>query len=366
MDVVVVAHPENPNLGRVVQAVELVNAVQAYFRLRLAPSKTLIRRKVQAPGPARRLLQAAYPNELVIGITEHDFPERMTIDEAPGCTLISSEDWIITEAPPAMRVYLVYQLVSALVAFAGCLSSVENEQMMHGRTDDENRGCLFDFWEDSDLLELGMVCARLCPACRAGLLKHGAPPEAVAATERLLEWVRSVVLGRERPLPVSVFIGHGHKDDWKIIKGMLEHWNVEVEEFNEEPVAGESVTQRLKTMLERSRFAFLVMTAEDEVGQKTANGKRLQARMNVVHEIGLFQGRLGSEYAIVLRERQAQVFSNLDGINRIDYDTGKIAALEQEIRALLVKRGVIHADAGLRSKSSNGHKASLRRSTARA
>jgi predicted nucleotide-binding protein len=50
-------------------------------------------------------------------------------------------------------------------------------------------------------------------------------------------------------------------------------------------------------MLDDAGFAFLVLTGEDELKEG-----QLQARMNVVHEAGLFQGRLGFEKAIVLLE----------------------------------------------------------------
>jgi predicted nucleotide-binding protein len=50
-------------------------------------------------------------------------------------------------------------------------------------------------------------------------------------------------------------------------------------------------------MLDDASFAFLVLTAEDERSDATT-----QARTNVIHEVGLFQGRLGFERAIVLLE----------------------------------------------------------------
>ena len=59
-----------------------------------------------------------------------------------------------------------------------------------------------------------------------------------------------------------------------------------------------------------------------------------------------FQGRLGSESAVVLRDREAKVFTNLDGISRMDFDSGKLASLKSEIRRLLISRGVLSADAG--------------------
>ena len=49
-------------------------------------------------------------------------------------------------------------------------------------------------------------------------------------------------------------------------------------------------------MLDDAAFAFLILTAEDE----KADGK-MHARMNVVHEAGLFQGRLqtGTRYPLL-------------------------------------------------------------------
>jgi predicted nucleotide-binding protein len=152
--------------------------------------------------------------------------------------------------------------------------------------------------------------------------------------------VRSVILERERKLPKKIFIGHGGKSNaWQELRSMLRDWDLDTEEFNEEPTAGISITQRLKSMLENSRFAFLVMTSEnlDDHG-------RWQARLNVIHEIGLFQGRLGTECAIVLRDKSVSTFSNLDGITRMDFEKDQITTLRGEIHRLLIARGVIPAD----------------------
>jgi len=52
-------------------------------------------------------------------------------------------------------------------------------------------------------------------------------------------------------------------------------------------------------------------TGEDE----TKDGKLL-ARQNVVHEAGLFQGKLGFTRAIILLEEVTEGFSNLAGLKR--------------------------------------------------
>lgn len=69
---------------------------------------------------------------------------------------------------------------------------------------------------------------------------------------------------------------------------------------------------RLSEMLDAAAIALLVMIAEDEM----ADGA-VQARMNVVHEAGLFQGRLGFTKAIVLLEDGCVEFSNIQGLGQI-------------------------------------------------
>jgi predicted nucleotide-binding protein len=72
------------------------------------------------------------------------------------------------------------------------------------------------------------------------------------------------------------------------------------------------------------------MTAEDESAEGDA-----RARQNVVHEAGLFQGKLGFNRAIAVVESGVEVFSNLDGVQQIRYDKGNVKATFGEILATL-------------------------------
>ena len=92
-------------------------------------------------------------------------------------------------------------------------------------------------------------------------------------------------------------------------------------------------------MLDTATFAFLVMTAEDE----TPDGK-LRARLNVVHEAGLFQGKLGFKKAIILLEDGCDDFSNLHGLGQIRFPKVQISAKFEEIRQVLEREMVVPAD----------------------
>ena len=85
------------------------------------------------------------------------------------------------------------------------------------------------------------------------------------------------------------------------------------------PRAGLSVKEVLFKMLSESTFAILVLTGDDV----HADGE-LHARENVVHELGLFPGRVGFAGAIALVEDGVREFSNIYGINQIRFSTGKI------------------------------------------
>ena len=137
----------------------------------------------------------------------------------------------------------------------------------------------------------------------------------------------------------NVFIGHGRSPIWRELKDFVEdRLDLPVDEFNSVPVAGISTTARLSELLDSAAFAFLIMTAEDEL----ADG-RLNARLNVVHEIGLFQGRLGFTRAIVLLEESCDEFSNIHGLNQIRFPKGNIGAKFEEIRAVLERERLIEA-----------------------
>ncbi len=138
----------------------------------------------------------------------------------------------------------------------------------------------------------------------------------------------------------NVFIGHGRSGAWRELKDFVfDRLKLPWDEFNRVPVAGITNHARLVEMLDAAAVAFLIMTAEDE----TAEGE-MQARMNVIHEVGLFQGRLGFTKAIVLLEEGCQEFSNIQGLGQIRFPKGNIAACFEEVRQVLEREGVLDAE----------------------
>jgi hypothetical protein len=139
---------------------------------------------------------------------------------------------------------------------------------------------------------------------------------------------------KQPPPPVRrprVFIGHGRNTLWRELKDHLhEQHGYEVEAYEIGARAGHTIRDILDEMLKKSSFALLVMTGEDETAEGT-----LHPRLNVVHESGLFQGRLGFHRAIVLLEEGAEEFGNIAGIQQLRFSKGNIKEIFGDVVATL-------------------------------
>jgi predicted nucleotide-binding protein len=142
---------------------------------------------------------------------------------------------------------------------------------------------------------------------------------------------------RDSRVGTNVFIAHGRAAAWRELKDFVQdRVRLPWDEFNRMPAAGVTNIARLSEMLDAAAIAFLVMTAEDELADGT-----VQARMNVIHEAGLFQGRLGFTRAIVMLEDGCEEFSNVSGLGQIRLPRGNISASFEEVRRVLEREGSI-------------------------
>jgi hypothetical protein len=112
-----------------------------------------------------------------------------------------------------------------------------------------------------------------------------------------------------------VFIGHGRASDWRDLKDhLVDKHSIQVEAYETGARAGHTIRDVLEEMMEKSSLAILVHTPEDELADGSFN-----SRPNVIHETGLFQGKLGFSRAIVLLKDGTAEFSNLAGVQQVRY-----------------------------------------------
>lgn len=156
-----------------------------------------------------------------------------------------------------------------------------------------------------------------------------------SAAQHIQRWELTAV--RKGSVGTKVFIGHGRSSAWRDLKDFVsDRLGLPWDEFNRTPVAGLPNVARLAQMLDDAAIAFLVMTAEDE----RSDGK-MQARMNVIHEAELFQGRLGFEKAIILLEDECEEFSNIQGLGQIRFSVNSFSSTFEDIRRVLERENII-------------------------
>jgi predicted nucleotide-binding protein len=134
-----------------------------------------------------------------------------------------------------------------------------------------------------------------------------------------------------------VFIGHGCSMAWRDLKDHVhELHGYAVEAYETGARAGHTIRDVLDGMASRATFAVLVMTGEDfvDAGEEEA-GPEMRARQNVVHEVGLFQGRLGWDRVVVTIEEGVEPFSNLQGINQLRFGKENIREVFGDVLATL-------------------------------
>ena len=133
------------------------------------------------------------------------------------------------------------------------------------------------------------------------------------------------------PEQPTIFVGHGRNPLWRELKDHLQdQHNHNVITYEVGARAGHAIRDILQDMLRRGSFAILVMTGEDE-----SSSDELYPRLNVVHELGLFQGRLGFSRSIVLLEEGTQEFSNIHGVHQIRFTKGNIKETFGDVLATL-------------------------------
>jgi len=152
-----------------------------------------------------------------------------------------------------------------------------------------------------------------------------------------------IELPEPEPVPMRPFeiaLGHGGSEDWRELHYALtsKHGFV-LREFDSEPTAGRLIRDVVAGLAARSTAAIVVLTQAF-----TLEGGGYLPRMNVVHEVGYFQAKLGWDRVIVLIEEGIEPPSNLQGTLHIRFASGQISSTVGDVVARL---HAIKGEAGL-------------------
>ena len=140
--------------------------------------------------------------------------------------------------------------------------------------------------------------------------------------------IKSIMLEVKKEMSNSIFISHGHDELLKLkLRNFLERdLSKNVMLLSELPNNGMTVVEKLEYASTRCNIAIILLTKDD----KAENGMR--ARQNVIHEIGFFQGKYGRKNVILLAEKGVELFTNISGILRIEFERNHFEEAFEQIR----------------------------------
>lgn len=142
---------------------------------------------------------------------------------------------------------------------------------------------------------------------------------------------------RQTETQPCVFIGHGRSRLWARVKTYLEDdLGLATVTYESESRTGDSIVPVLEKMLQQATFAVLLLTADDS---GVSGAKR--ARQNVIHEAGLFQGRIGFKRAVLLVQEGIEEFSNVAGLQHIPFSGENVEQAFYELQRVLKREGQV-------------------------
>jgi predicted nucleotide-binding protein len=137
-----------------------------------------------------------------------------------------------------------------------------------------------------------------------------------------------------------VFIIHGRDEaKWRELKDMIGNiFRLYPIVLTEQPDIGRTVIEKFEHYAETCSYAIALFTPDDEV--RHSGDTYLQARPNVIYELGWFCGRLSRSSTMLLLKQGTSMSSDFGGIIQKRFKTS-VSELEGEIRKDLTAAGIL-------------------------
>jgi predicted nucleotide-binding protein len=138
----------------------------------------------------------------------------------------------------------------------------------------------------------------------------------------------------------NLFIIHGQDEaKWRELKGIVKDtFRLNPIILGEQPDIGKTVIEKFEHYATTCSYAIALFTPDNEV--KNDGGTYLQARPNVIYELGWFCGRLERSYTMLFLKEGTSMFSDFGGIIQKRFKVN-VSELEGEIRKDLTAVGIL-------------------------
>lgn len=320
MKIKVLVYKKHPNTPQIRDAIRILNGVQNYFHFILSDNEENdICATSFVDWIAICKKQPAMIEEPQIYITAKRFVDNWFSHQGYNFSVISTNDWNESFAPPSLRIYISYQIAQAAVSF---IAEFDDEMEMH-MVHDRAEGCIFDMCVNKSDIKLGMVAGTICPQCRSVLVRFGMQEHAINAVERILKFIRAEAIGRPQVFDdnaafiVMPYTNNDENDHAYTygIQAALQELNIRCVRADDRIVSGQ-LLENIRGFIERNRFVIAKVDADN---------------LNVYFELGLAMGLEKDVLLICEQEHILQLPSDLKNWHCLTYRYGDYSGLKKAI-----------------------------------
>lgn len=139
------------------------------------------------------------------------------------------------------------------------------------------------------------------------------------------------------PATKNIFVIHGRDEinQLRLSKLIREDFKLFPVVLLDKPGRSTPTIEKFEQHAQACTYAIALFTADDKVTTKTGE-EYWQPRPNVIFETGWFVGRLGKERVLILLEEGVKIYSDFEGVNRIQFRSDvedKFRAIQTELEA---------------------------------
>ncbi len=143
-----------------------------------------------------------------------------------------------------------------------------------------------------------------------------------------------------KPVGKKVFIIHGHDETAlrATVQMLTDGLQQEVVVLKDNPNRGNAVIEKFEENAKECGYAIAIVTSDDIVRNK--KNRYLQARPNVLFELGWFCGRYGREKVCIIKQKGTEIPSDLGGVICLEFEES-INDIKKDLEKELISAGLL-------------------------
>ncbi len=265
MKVSVICYVRNNSKEQIIKAIKILNNVQDYFQFVLKMNEEDVSKNEKINWNDFREKCTIFTDNYVICIVQKAFNDNWFLHQNNKCSIITTNGWEETYAPPSLIAFLIYEIAQAIIGFILGMNEDRLLKLRHTRT----VGCIYDFCKKKSEIKYGMAIGTICSRCRGVLFQYGIENDALSSIEKMLMYVRSETNGNTliHDINKTLIIMKCDKDEtnrvYKFgIESALKELNIEYVKIDKK-INSSLLLLKVKDCIEKSRLIIVKVDSEN-------------------------------------------------------------------------------------------------------